>query len=124
MASGLLRGDGQPAHNPSSSDSAERRVERNGVRERGWMGEKLREGGGGVRLFLWVWVLCSFPGSVQSFSLSLSGAAARVHTAGMTSKAAFSALGPVGSVADNELFTIAHAENLEITAGRERERKW
>lgn len=51
-----------------------------------------------------------------AISLSLSGAAARVHTAGMTSKAAFSALRPVDSVADTELFTITHAENLKTTA--------
>ncbi len=89
----------QPAHNPSSSDSAERRVGRDSKREWGWVREKGRERGGGVRVVLctrWVWVLCSVPGSVQSFSLSLPGAAARVHTAEMTSKAAFSALGPVG----------------------------
>lgn len=42
----------------------------------------------------------------------------------MTSWAAFSALGPVGSVADSELFTSAQAENLRTTAGgRERERE-
>jgi len=39
----------------------------------------------------------------------------------MTSKAAFSALGPVGSVADNSLFTTVHAEKMRTTvAGRER----
>lgn len=120
MASGLLRGDGQPDYNPSSSDYAERRVEH----EKEGMGGRVRNGGrrgskGSPVYPRWAWVLCSFLGSVQSFSLSLSlpGAAARVHTARMTSKADFSALGPVGShVADNELFTIAHAENLRTTA--------
>lgn len=60
----------------------------------------------------WAWVLCSLPGSVQSFSVSLSGAAARMHTAGMMSETAFSPPGPVCSAADSELFTITHAENL------------
>lgn len=71
----------------------------------------------------WVCVLCSFYGSVQSLSLSISllGAAARVHTAGMTSRAAFSAQGPVGCDADNELLTNAQAEKLKTQQG-ERER--
>lgn len=99
LLSGLLRGDGQPAYSSSSSDNAECRVEIE--RERG------REGGGGVRVVLFilggVWVLCSFPGSVQS----LPGAAAK--SAHCRSDELFSAPGPVGNVADNELFTVAHA---------------
>lgn len=89
------------------------------------MGERERKGGrrgarGSPVYPRWVWVLCSFPGSMQSFSLSLSGAVARVHTAGMTSKAALSALGPVGSIADNELFTIAPTEKPQNSREGER----
>ena len=51
----------------------------------------------------------------------LSGAAARIHTAGMMSEAALPPPGPVGSLAVNQLFTTAHAENLKTTAAGKEE---
>lgn len=50
-------------------------------RDRGWVTEIGREGGGGESPMypLWVWVLCSFPGSVQSLSVSTRSCCQRAH---------------------------------------------
>lgn len=66
-------------------------------------------------------MLCSVPGSVQSFSVSVRRCCQIAHCGNDEEGCSLSAPGPVGSVADNELFTVAHAEKPLKTAAWKRE---